>query len=152
MTKKNKLTVTGAISVATLGLALAGSTFAAAAQTTATTPSVKSQVTATETTKMDTDLQTKMTNAFTAAETAGKITAAQKATLLEKDAAIRAKMKAGDRDGAGTLIKEMHGWMTSNSIDASVMPKPDEEHDDGSKGHHSAPSQSMSPSNASTTK
>lgn len=120
---RRKVLLTTVLSTGILGLAFAGTTFAAS-QTQTRTQTNKPAMTAEEAAKMDTEMATRMTNAFDVAEKAGKITAEQKATLLTKDAAIRAKMKSGDREGAEALIKEMHDWMVANKIDASVMPKP----------------------------
>ena len=148
MTKWKKLMTAGALSTAALGLVLAGSTFAATPATTAT--DTKPQITAEQAAKMDTELATKMTTAFDASETAGKITASQKAKLLELDAAVRAKMKDGDHDAAETAIKAMHDWMKSENIDASVMPAPPKD-GHGPDGDH-GPMSGTPPTDLPTTK
>lgn len=114
----------GALSTAALGIAFAGSTLAASDTAQDSTDTTKPTMTAERAAKDDTELATKFATAFAEAESAGKITAAQKTKLLELDAAVRAQITSGDRESAEAAMETMHDWMTSENIDASVMPEP----------------------------
>jgi len=116
--------VAGAISVAALGITLAGSTFAANAQTTANRGENRPALTAEQKTARHTEMTTRLTETLTQAVKDGKLTEAQKAYILGVHEQIGAKMDSNDITGADKLRDELKTWLTDNKIDTTVLPGP----------------------------
>ncbi len=156
MTRMKKLMLSGALSTAALGIVFAGSTYAAGQYGNGNsgngTELHQNQLTDAEKEAREAEMETRITAAFDTAETAGKITAEQKTKLLELHEAVHAAMQSGDHTAGEAAMKEMHDWMTVNSIDSSVMPTPPEggrgpgngNHDGNGRHNHGAETSSES--------
>ncbi len=115
-----KLTIASAIGVATIGLTIAGSSFAA--QNSAKGQGDRPQPTAEERATHDAEMKAHLESQLSDAVKDGKLTEDQKSHILDVMNQIHTKMESGDRDGAKKLHDELDTWMSDNKTDSSVVP------------------------------
>jgi hypothetical protein len=112
-------TVTG---LALTGVLLAGTTFAAGAQTQKNTNFHKHKtLTAAQIASLEAKMTTNLTNRLNSDVTNGKITSTQEAYILNAESQIFAKFSSGDKAGAKTLRQSLDSWLKTQGIATTVF-------------------------------